>query len=370
VARLSAFAVIGGLGLLTAALVRPRDAGFAAAIVAMAFFMVTTGEWVARGMERMGVVAAGTAAGGAAALIGAGVVAAYSGSATAGLVAFVIAELVASAVYWTAARGHRPRPGVGGIRAMLGESWPIAVSSLAVFTFYANIDTIILGATRSEAEAGVYSAAYRVFLGFNIVAIFGAYSIFPAISRAADVSTPKDLLERTMPFLRMLVIYGTAIVAVSVLGAADILGLLFGPSYREGADAFVLLCISTSWYCVGYAVGYNLIAIGRSRRFSIGAAMAGGLALLLDLLLIPPFGIVGAGAATTVSVVLAAGVWIGGEALATRAAAQVLGALAAVTAGAVLAVAVPSTSVPIGAAMLAVAAVAAARTVLAARRAG
>ena len=353
VARLAALAIVATVGLATVALLRPHDLGFGAVIVAMSVFMVTTGEWVARGLERMGRVALGTAAGGAAAVIGAFVILATSDSAVAALGLFAVAELVASSVYWTAARGWRPRPNTRGLTRLLRESWPIALSSIAVFTFYANIDTIILGAARGEAEAGVYSAAYRVFLAFNVLAIFGAYSLYPIISRARELRTVGDVIERAGRFLEALVVYGAIVVGAAILIAHPMLRALFGPGYGRGGDALVLLSISTSWYCVGYTVGYNLIAIERSRRFSLGAAVAGLLALVLDVVLIPPWGIIGAAAATTASIIAATAIWIGPDGAFTPVGASLVGPLLALTGLGVVALAWPASGTVIGVAVLA-----------------
>jgi O-antigen/teichoic acid export membrane protein len=324
---------------------------FGGAIVAMAVAMSATADWAGRALERMRTVGAGAASGGVVALIGAGVVAAASGSAAAGLGAFVAAEVAADLVYWTAPRhggGSRAVP-VADLRPLLKRSWPVALSSLAIYSYYANLDTIIMAATRSESEAGVYSAAYRIYLAANIVGIFAAYATFPRVSRLGNAVPIGDLIARLRPTLEPLLAYGVIAVGVAELIGRQLLEVCFGTRFGAAADTFVLLCLSTAWYCVGYPIGYNLIAVERNRRFLLGALVGAGLNLGLDLVLIPQVGMIGAGVATSVSIVGATAAWLGARGMLARVLRPILAVGVASSAGAVAALVWPDTADPIGA---------------------
>jgi O-antigen/teichoic acid export membrane protein len=257
------------------------------------------------------------------------VVGAASGSAAAGLAAFVVAELAADAVYWLAARGEVRAPGPGAaatLRPLLTRSWPVALSSIAIYSYVANLDTIILAASRSESEAGVYSAAYRIYLAANIVGIFAAYAAFPRLSRVSGLQRIETLIERLRPTLDLLVCYGVVTVGFAMLAGREALQLFFGDRFGTAGDTFTLLCLSTAWYCVGYPVGYNLIAAERNRRFLAGALTGAGLNLGIDLVLIPRVGMIGAGVATAISIVGATVVWLGVSGVLSRVARPVLAA--------------------------------------------
>jgi O-antigen/teichoic acid export membrane protein len=219
---------------------------------------------------------------------------------------------------------------------------------LVVYSYYANLDTIILSASHGAAVAGIYSAAYRVFLVFNAVAIFVAYSNFPALSRASvdprDASATRTLHNNVV----YLFAFGAVTLGVAVLAGGPLLGAMFGHPFRAADNTFAILCIGTLWYLIGYPLGYSLIASDRNRRFLAGAAVAGSLSVSLDLILIPPFGMVGAGIANAVCFAGGATAWIIGYGRLDRDLAAVLVGACACSTAAAVAVAAPSSRFPIG----------------------
>ncbi len=350
-ARVTATVAIGVAGLVALELAWPGHLLFGVAIVAMAAAMSATADWAARGLERMRTVGLGAATGGLVALLGAIAVSVASGSAAAGLAAFVAGEVAATLVYWTAPRhggGSRGVP-VADLRPLLRRSWPVALSSLAIYSYYANLDTIILAATRSESEAGVYSAAYRIYLAANIVGIFAAYATFPRVSRLVASGHVDDLITRLRPALEPLLAYGVIAVGVAELFGRQLLEVCFGARFGAAADTFVLLLVSTAWYCVGYPIGYNLIAVERNRRFLLGALVGAGINLALNLILIPEVGMIGAGIATSVSIVAATALWLGTGGVRSRALRPVLVVAVLSSLGAVASLQWPGTADAIGA---------------------
>jgi O-antigen/teichoic acid export membrane protein len=268
----------------------------------------------------------------------------------AALGAFAVAEFVTSALCWRAVRhAGVPQLGVEGLGELLRRAWPIAISSVVVYSYYANLDTIILSASHGTATGGIYSAAYRVFLVFNVVAIFAAYANFPALSRASVLENDEGAASTLHTHLTYLFCFGALVLAGAVLAGGDVLALIFGRSFRTAGDTFAILCIGTLWYLVGYPLGYSLIAGDRNRRFLAGAATAGALSLGLDLALIPPFGMIGAGIANAVCFAGGAIVWIAGYGRFDRSMLALLIGAYVCSAGAAVAVALPAVRPELGA---------------------
>ena len=193
---------------------------------------------------------------------------------------------------------------------MIRRSWAVGAASVIVYGYYANIDTIILAATRSPAEAGLYSAPYRIFLMLNVVAVFAAYAAFPALSRASDTARDSDARELLIKILELLLLYGLLAVGCVHLFGAELLGVVFGARFESMETTFTLLSLAVAWYSIGYPAGYSLIADGKNNSFLAGAATAGALNLTLNLVLIPPYGPNGAGVATVVGFAAASIVWL------------------------------------------------------------
>jgi O-antigen/teichoic acid export membrane protein len=333
VTRVLVLGVLSAVGILLAAVAWPGHTSLLIMAAAMGVFMAASGDWLARGLERMSLVATANAAGGLTVLSGSLVVARLSGNATAAVAAFALAECAVATVLWTNLRDvSRFEFGVGGMRSMLRRARPLAFSALAIYVYYANLDTIILAASRSNNEAGLYSGAYRLFLVLNLVGVFAAYAMLPTLARlaAAGVQTEADRLLRSM--LAALAGYGLLTLALVELGGADLLGLLFGTQFRAASEAFVLLAAGVGWFVVGYPAGYSLIALGENARFLRGAATASILSVGLDFALIPPLGMSGAGLATMIAFAAATLVWLSARAMLDRAAISILLSLTAASA--------------------------------------
>jgi O-antigen/teichoic acid export membrane protein len=282
------------------------------------------------------------------ALAGAAVVAATARSATAALIAFAVAETCATAVYWSTSRGRRPQPSLVGARALLRTAAPLAISAIAIYSYYAGIDTVILGVSHSTAEAGVYSAVYRVFLTFNVVAIFAAYANYPLTARRRGLA-PTGLASVMRWFLIFMGVYGAIVLGIAEIVQGDLPGLLFGSRFRDSGDTLILLCTATAWYCVGFPYGYNLVALGNARRFVVGALCAGVGCVVLDLLLIPRYGMNGAAVATLASIAAGSFMWFSPWERSAHDARRLVGALSLLTVTGVCAVGFPPARPYIGA---------------------
>lgn len=325
--------VVGGfsvIGITLASVVWPGHTSLLIMAALMAIFMAISSDWLARGLERMSVVAAASAAGGLTILVASFAVAELSRTATAALGAFALAEFVAALVLWTNLDLFaNAELGVSGMRSMLRRAWPLALSSLAIYTYYANIDTIILAATHSNREAGLYSAPYRLFLVLNLVGVFAAYAMLPALARVTAPRTNAAADHLVLSALSPLAGYGLITLGLVEVGGEDALGALFGAPFRAASDAFILLAAGVAWYAVGYPAGYSLVARGENARFLWGAATASIVSIGLDFALIPTLGMSGAALATMTAFAAAALVWLWARGLLRRGAIPLLVALSA-----------------------------------------
>jgi O-antigen/teichoic acid export membrane protein len=333
--RLSVLAGVSIVGIPVAVFVWPGHALFLLVAAAMAMFMATSGDWLARGLEKMTLAAVANAVGGLTALIGTLVVAKASGGPTAALSAFAGAECAVAATLWVKLHRHRGvEMGFRGMGSMLRRARPLAFSSLAIYSYYANLDTIILAATHSERDAGLYSAPYRLFLVLNLVGVFAAYAMLPTLARFADADVHGHADRLVRRALSALAGYGLATLAATELVGAGLLGALFGSSFRAASGTFILLAAGVAWYAVGYPAGYSLIARAQNSRFLRGAATASILNIALDGILIPPVGMRGAGLATMVAFIAAGLVWLGERGLLRQVAVPILAPLTVTTAAA------------------------------------
>jgi O-antigen/teichoic acid export membrane protein len=356
--RLLVLAVVSVIGIACAAVLWPGHTALLTIAAAMAVFMVMQGDWLARGQERMAVVALASAGGGAAVLVAALIVTRISSIATLALAAFVVGEAAEATILW--GRSHRSsgvKFGLDGMRPMIRRARPLAFGSLAVYSYYANVDTIILAATHSNRQAGLYSAPYRLFLVLNLVAVLAGESMLPVLTRIVEARGEADAHRLTRSALGPLAAYGLVMLGLVELLGREVLGVVFGAAYRASGGTFVLLTSGVAWYAIGYPIGYSLISRGQNVRFLHGAATASVLCIGLDLALIPPLGMRGAGLATMVAFTAAALVWLSRQRLLDKHSLPVVVALAVTSGAAVTLVFAHRSTALAGAATLCVAAV-------------
>ncbi len=195
--------------------------------------------------------------------------------------------------------------GGGGHLAMLGAAFPL-VLTLFLHQIYFNFDTLMLGMMRSEEEAGWYTATYRII--FAVVALNTALmeAVYPTFSRLFrdGAAALRGLLEKSLTISLVLAlpmgIGGTLLARPLILA-------LYGPDYLESVLALQMLVWSAVLAFVGANYGYCLVACGRQKILAWSAAAGATVNVLLNLWLIPRYGIPGACLATVISQALMLG---------------------------------------------------------------
>jgi O-antigen/teichoic acid export membrane protein len=199
----------------------------------------------------------------------------------------------------------------GGIRAIfrplrihLKLVKPILMAALpfglagAMWSLMINTDILLIGWFRTAAELGYYAAAQRPVMALSIVSTVMVGGSLTLIVRLVK----ERAKERLRGFVERLVAFSFAIVLPLAAGGAivapQIVQFLYGTEYAPATLAFQLLLLTL---VVAYpsSIVANLVLAHEGQRIYTLAMIAGALGnALLDLLLIPRFGIVGSVIAT------------------------------------------------------------------------
>lgn len=189
------------------------------------------------------------------------------------------------------------------VMPMLKSAWPIAVGGFAsIFLF--NVDIVMLGWWKSAHEIGLYSAAQRMVGILSLFPILVATTALPVFSRFAHAGEGEKMKSTMETILAVLSAISLPLFVGGVILREPLLGFIFGADYVPAADAFVILLASipASYFM---PVLYNLLFALDQQAKSVNYAIASSLCnVLLNLLLIPRFGILGAAFATSCASVL------------------------------------------------------------------
>ncbi len=259
-------------------------------------------DWVYQAREQMGVAALRNA--GAAAVTAGLAVALVRGpadvvTAAAAVVAGpLVANAVLLAVYARESSVPRPRFVWREWKVLLAPAIPLAVSGFVMQLYY-NVDKLMLEGFRTTAEVGQYEVAYKLY-ALGIAAAGVLYTAFyPALSGAfGDAGAMRREGRR---FGGVLLALGPPVALAGAVVAPDLLGLLFGQDYLEATLALRVLFVYAGVTYVSMAFGVPLMAWDDERSY-LRAVLGGGVAnVVLNVALIPRFGIAGAAVATLAS---------------------------------------------------------------------
>jgi len=182
---------------------------------------------------------------------------------------------------------------------LLREAAPVGVAALLVQVYY-GVDVILLRLMKGFDVAGQYAAAYRVVtLLLTGMFLLGA-TYQPVLARcfAADLQAFRRQMQR---LLGVSLILGTVFPAAVAVGSAPIVRLLFGGAYAAAAAPLAILMAAMPLAYLAGGYGAALIAAGLQRKMMSASGAAAVSNVVLNLALIPPFGMAGAALATVIS---------------------------------------------------------------------
>lgn len=188
-------------------------------------------------------------------------------------------------------------------KGLLKDSWPLILSGIVVM-LYMRIDQIMLGEMVGDDAVGVYSAAVRLSEMWYFVPIAIVSSIYPSIIELKK--TNERIYHENLQKLYNLMVWISVSVAIPMaFFSNNIIRLLYGPEYKGAGPILSILIWAGIAVFLGVASSKYLLVENYTRlsfyRTLIGAVVN----ILLNLVLIPAYGPIGAAIATLISYFLA-----------------------------------------------------------------
>lgn len=183
------------------------------------------------------------------------------------------------------------------------QSIPIIVSGL-MFVAYSRIDQIMITHFLGYREVGYFSASLRLIESFYFIPILLVNSFFPAILKAKEHS--KELYILRMQRLVLLCLLPCFVIClVSSVGAYFWIDVLYGQGFSPSA---IILQLQT-WSLLLTAIGYvnSMWFVGEKLEWllAVNYVVAMLSNVVLNYLLIPKYGLMGAVCASLISQMVA-----------------------------------------------------------------
>lgn len=189
-------------------------------------------------------------------------------------------------------------------KQLLKDSWPLIFSGFVVM-IYMRIDQVMIKEMLGDREVGIYSVAVRLSEVWYFIPMVITNSLFPSIINAKKIS--EKLYYTRLQRLYSFMVWIAITVAIPTTFLSDwLVAFLYGEAYQGAgeilkihvwASVFVFLGVASS----AWLTSENLQRYAFYRTFS-GAVIN----IVLNLMLIPMYGIMGAVIATVIAQSMAA----------------------------------------------------------------
>ncbi len=186
--------------------------------------------------------------------------------------------------------------------SLLKDSYPLILSGVVV-SIYMKVDQVIIKNMLDAKQVGYYAAAVKLSESWYFIPVAISNALFPAIVNAKNIS--KELyLTRLQKLYDVLAWIAIGISIPVSFFSAEIINLLYGAKFLSSAPILTIYIWAGTAVFLGvassqYLVTENLTKISLMRT-SIGMIAN----VILNIILIPLYGIIGSAVATLISYTL------------------------------------------------------------------
>lgn len=182
---------------------------------------------------------------------------------------------------------------------ILRSAWPFAISGV-LGLLLTNTDILIISWMRPASDVGIYSATIRIIQILYIIPSILQYSTLPLFARLArrDDARLRGAFERTMGMAFMI---SVPIALGGIVLGTKLMAFIFGAAYVPGGLPLRVLMITLPFDFPLAIISGALFAYDAQRVLVRSSAIGAIVNTVMDLLLIPPFGITGSAFATLIA---------------------------------------------------------------------
>ena len=184
-------------------------------------------------------------------------------------------------------------------KELLNNSWPLIISGV-IISIYMKIDQIMIQALIDNHAVGIYAAATRLGEVPYVVPMLVTASLFPAIINAKKHSY--SIYKHRMSLLYSLMFILAAFIVVIVIFLADwLISTFYGSVYNDSSlilKIHIMGCFFVFW---GISLSRWVMSENLQKKEFLYHLMGLISNIILNLILIPRNGIVGAALATVIS---------------------------------------------------------------------
>jgi len=149
-------------------------------------------------------------------------------------------------------------------KKFLKESMPLGISVIVIFVYF-KMDTILLSILKTNAEVGIYNAAYKVIENISYFPAMIVGLIFPMFSRHV-FSDKKQFTYLANETLRVFMILIVPIVIGTLFLSSGIIHLIGGAAFAQSANTLRILIFALAFIFFGGLFNNIMIASNHQKK--------------------------------------------------------------------------------------------------------
>ena len=185
---------------------------------------------------------------------------------------------------------------------LLKHSWPLALSGVVV-SIYMKIDQVMIKEILGKTSVGHYAAAVKISEAWYFVPVVINSSLFPAIINAKKRSR-KEFYDRLKILYSFMLWSAVAISIPTTIYSKYILNLLYKEQFDQASTVLMFHIWAGVLVSLGVVTSSIVIANNKQNNALISTSIGAISNIILNLLMIPRFGIIGAAFTTILSQII------------------------------------------------------------------
>jgi len=188
-------------------------------------------------------------------------------------------------------------------RKLLSFSWPLGLTGVSMF-FETRADVLLLGYFLTAEDIGIYTPALVLTKMLTIVAVSFQFIFLPVVSEYSARGNSADLCLLYRTVTKWILALIVPVLSFILLFPKEIITFIYGQQYSGGWLALIFLAVGYSLGSVVSLAGNILVGAGHPKLNLASEVFAGLSSVLLNIVLIPIWGIAGAAIAAGFSFML------------------------------------------------------------------
>ncbi len=179
-------------------------------------------------------------------------------------------------------------------------------------TIYVNSDITMLGFMCTLDDVGIYSGAVKIYTAIKLVLSVILNAVLPRLTYYVNHNLKKQYILVTSFVINVLITIVFPLIIGVILEGENLLLIISNEEYLEAFPALIILAAAILFSCIAmFCNGTILLPYKRDRIILRSSVLGAAANILLNFIMIPAFGIIGAAVTTLISelIVCSVQVW-------------------------------------------------------------